>query len=117
MTLSELTLLKETAVPEDAAAVIINAPTSDFSEDDAKKVKEYLENGGKALIISSYEHKDLANFESISAAYGISRVEGIVMENDASYYYNGIPYYLLPEVSSSDSLTSSIAGNYYIFRP
>lgn len=115
MTLNELTLLKESAVPEDAAAIIINAPTSDFSEDDAKKVKEYLENGGKALIISSYEHKDLANFESILAAYGISRVEGIVMENDASYYYNGIPYYLLPEVESS-SYTSSVTGK-YVFAP
>lgn len=43
MTLTELTLLKEDAVPEDASAIIINAPTSDFSADDAKKVTDYLE--------------------------------------------------------------------------
>lgn len=115
MTLSDLTLLKESAVPEDAAAIIINAPTSDFSEDDAKKVEEYLENGGKALIISNYEHKNLPNFERILSGYGISRVDGIIMENDASYYYNGIPYYLLPEVESS-SYTSSVTGK-YIFAP
>lgn len=115
MTLTELTLLKESAIPEDAAAVIINAPTSDFSEDDAEKVTTYLENGGKALIVTSYEHKNLTNFESILEAYGISRIDGIVMENDASYYYNGIPYYLLPEVEYS-SYTSSVSGK-YIFAP
>ena len=115
MTMAELTLLTESAVPGDAAAVIINAPTSDFSEDDAKKVTEYLEQGGKALIVTSYEHKNLINFESILAEYGISRVEGIVMENDASHYYNGIPYYLLPEVESG-SYTSSVSGK-YIFAP
>lgn len=115
MTLTELTLLKESAIPEDAAAVIINAPTSDFSEDDAEKVTAYLENGGKALIVTSYEHKNLTNFESILEAYGISRIDGIVMENNASYYYNGIPYYLLPEVEYS-SYTSSVSGK-YIFAP
>lgn len=115
MTLTELTLLKESAIPEDAAAVIINAPTSDFCEDDAEKVTAYLENGGKALIVTSYEHKNLTNFESILEAYGISRIDGIVMENDASYYYNGIPYYLLPEVEYS-SYTSSVSGK-YIFAP
>lgn len=37
------------------------------------------------------------------------------MENDASHYYNGIPYYLLPEVESG-SYTSSVSGK-YIFAP
>lgn len=115
MTLKQITLLKEAAIPEDAAAVIIYAPDSDFSEDDAEKVKEYLDNGGKALIVTNYEHKNLTNFESILSDYGIGRVEGIVMENDASYYYNGIPYYLLPEIESS-SYTASVSGK-YVFAP
>ena len=115
MTLTELTLLKEDAVPEDASAIIINAPTSDFSADDAKKVTDYLEKGGKALITTNFQYKDLTNFESILKAYGIERVDGIVMENDSSYYYNNIPYYLLPEVESSD-YTSSVSGK-YIFAP
>ena len=115
MTLSELTLLTEDAVPEDAAAIIINGPSSDFSEDDAKKVTDYLENGGKALIVTNFEYKNLTNFESILSSYGIERVDGIVMENDASYYYNNIPYYLLPDVASS-SYTTSVSGK-YIFAP
>lgn len=56
---------------------------------------DYLEKGGKALITTNFQYKDLTNFESILKAYGIERVDGIVMENDSSYYYNNIPYYLL----------------------
>ena len=115
MTLSELTLLKEDSIPKDASAIIINGPTSDFSEDDVKKVTDYLDNGGKALIVTSFEHKNLSNFESVLAAYGVTRVNGIVMENDSSYYYNNIPYYLLPNVQSNDD-TSSVNGK-YIFAP
>ena len=80
-----------------------------------KKVTDYLEKGGKALITTNFQYKDLTNFESILKAYGIERVDGIVMENDSSYYYNNIPYYLLPEVESND-YTSSVSGK-YIFAP
>ena len=80
-------LLKEEAVPDDASAIIINAPTSDFSADDAKKVTDYLEKGGKALITTNFQYKDLTNFESILKAYGIERVDGIVMENDSCLLY------------------------------
>ena len=115
ITLSDLTLLTEDAVPEDAQAVIINGPTSDFSEDDADKVIAYINGGGKVLITTDYEHQGLTNFESILSACGMSRVSGIVMENDKSYYYSNVPYYLLPTVDSC-AYTSSVNGG-YIFAP
>lgn len=115
MTISELTLIKEDAIPEDAAAIVINGPTSDFSEDDAKKVTDYLNKGGKALIVCNFQYQELTNFETILAAYGVTRVDGIVMENDPSYYYSGTPYYLLPEVENG-SYTSSVSGK-YVFAP
>lgn len=115
VTLSSLTLLKEEGIPEDAEAIIINGPASDFSEDDAKKVIEYLENGGKAIITCDFQYQNLENFESIFEAYGVELVDGIVMENDSSYSYGGTPYYLLPEVNSS-GYTSSVSGK-YVFAP
>lgn len=115
ITLSDLTLLKEDAVPEDAAALIINGPTNDFSEDDADKVITYINNGGKVLITCNFEAQGLENFESILSACGMSRVSGVVMENDKSYYYSNTPYYLLPDVNSS-AYTSSVSGS-YIFAP
>lgn len=115
ITLSELTLLKEDGVPEDAAAIVINCPTSDFSQDDADKVIDYLEKGGKTIIVTEYDYKDLTNFNRVLSAYGIQRVDGIVVENDRNYFYNNNPFYLLPNVASS-SYTGSVSGK-YIFAP
>ena len=115
ITLDSLELLKQDAVPSDAQAIIINAPTSDFNADDAQKVIDYLQNGGKAMIAGNYGYQDLTNFNSILAAYNVSFVDGVVGENDSNYYYNNNPFYLLPKVDSSD-YTSSVA-NSYIFAP
>ena len=115
ITLSDLALLKEDAVPEDAAALIINGPTTDFSEDDASKVIDYINRGGKVLITCNFQAQGLENFESILSACGMERVSGIVMENDKSYYYSNTPYYLLPDVNSS-AYTSFVSGS-YIFAP
>lgn len=111
--LETLTLFNEDAVPEDAQAIIIHAPTTDFNENDAKKVIDYLEAGGNAIITCDYTSMGLENFDSILQAYGLDWVDGIVAENDRQYYYSGNPFYLLPEVNSTD-YTSSIAGSYVL---
>lgn len=115
ITLQSLTLLTVDEVPEDAQAVIINGPTSDFSSDDAEKIISYIEKGGSVILNFDFQYQNLENLSSILAAYGMSRIEGIVMENDANYIYGGIPYYTLPEVEST-TYTSSVTGK-YIFAP
>lgn len=111
---SQLTLLKEDSIPDDAEAVIINGPTSDFSADDAKKVSDYLAAGGKAFITVTYTDKELPNFESILAEYQIQLEKGMVVEQDKNSYYQN-PFYLLPAIASSE-WTSSVSGS-YIFAP
>lgn len=109
--LESLELFNETAVPQDAQAVIIHAPTTDFNTEDAQKVINYIEAGGNVVLTCNYNYRDLTNFNSIVEAYGLQFVDGIVAENDSQYYYNNNPFYLLPEVNSS-AYTSSIAGSY-----
>ena len=111
---SSLTLLKSDSIPEDAEAIVINGPTSDFSEDDAKKVSDYLASGGKAFITATYTDKDLPNFESVLSAYGIQLEKGMVVEQDKNSYYQN-PFYLLPSIASSQ-WTSSVSDS-YIFAP
>ena len=101
MEVEELTLLTS-EIPEDADGIVIMAPTSDFSEEEADKVISYLEGGGKALIFSSYTETDLPNFDSVLENYGVRREDGIVVESDSDYYYPQMPYVLLPEIQSSD---------------
>ncbi len=111
ITLESLELLNEESVPEDAAALIINSPSSDFNEADAQKVIDYLQAGGKVLITADYLSQDLENFQSILEAYGVTSVPGVVVENDTNYYYYMYgQLYLLPEIASTDYSSSSTSS-------
>lgn len=110
-----INLLQYDAVPEDAACILLLAPTSDLSSDDADKIISYLENGGKAVISVNLTEEELPNFDRVLAAYGVTNTYGIVLESDRSYYYQS-PYYLLPEIAST-TVTSSFAASGYIFAP
>ncbi len=111
--LKSLELFNEEKVPEDATAIIINSPTVDFNDEDAQKVIDYLNGGGKALIVGCYAYNDeLANFNKILSAYNVSFKTGVVAENDSSKYYQN-PLYLLPTVETTDYTSDATDG--YVF--
>lgn len=112
---SSINLMDYDDVPDDADLVVINAPTSDFNEDDAQKVIDYLAGGGKAIIVTTYTTEDMTNFYTILEEYGMSIADGMLVEGNSSYYYQS-PVYLLPEIVSN-TMTSSVYGQYYIFAP
>ncbi len=101
-------------IPEDAQGVILNAPTSDYSKEDAEKVITYLQKGGNALIVSTMVEGEMANFKSILDFYGITEVDGTIVEEDRNYYYQN-PYYLFPEIVSAE-VTAPLADG-LVFAP
>ena len=105
VTLNSLNLMQADSIPEDAQALIINGPTSDFSSDDASKVIDYINKGGKLFVTLSYTDADMSNFYSVLNEFGITAVDGMVMESNTGSYYQA-PYYLIPNVESS-ALTST----------
>ncbi len=112
--IEEVNLLSVDEISDDIAGIIINGPESDFSEDDAAKVIDYLNRGGKAFVTLNYKNiSELTNFKNVLSTYGITAHSGIVAETDKSYYYNS-PLYLLPNVTSTD-ITASL--NNYVFMP
>lgn len=109
-----ISLFAVDAVPEDADGIILNAPTSDYSSDDIEKIQAYLEQGGNALIIPTWTTESMDNFEQILGYYGVSVVEGMVVENDPGSYYQS-PYYIIPYIEQ-DAITEKI-GNGAVFAP
>ncbi len=98
----ELQLQTADRIPADAAGILLNAPISDYSADDVKKVRDYLEGGGNALIVMpQWSQAALPNFESLLADYGVTPVEGVVVEGDRNSYYQ-TPYDLLPYVERNE---------------
>ena len=113
----EITLLNYEQIPEDAECIIINAPTADFSKDDADKVLSYLKNGGKAIVMATWTEENMSNFESILEWYGISIVEGIVVEESQNHYYQ-YPVLLVPRKYSTGSTPFGSFGRnrlYFVF--
>ena len=113
ITASELNLLSS-QIPGDCEALIIFAPGSDFTTDEAGKVKKYLENGGHALIVTLATSTEMPNIAGILRSYGVSAVDGYVMEGDPDYYTE-IPYLLLPVASTASQVTASVKGNNLLY--
>lgn len=113
ITLEELNLLTVDAVPEDARAIIIHGATSDLSEDDAAKLKAYVEGGGRLLVTLTYTDQSMERLYGVLGEFGVSVADGMVLEADRGAYYQA-PYYLLPNVES-DAITAGVDG--YVFAP
>lgn len=115
---TELNLMNVEKIPEDAEFIMILSPGSDFSEDDADKVIDYVENGGQLIITTSLVENSaeiFPNFQKILDCFNTQIVEGTLIEADSKYYY-GEPTYLLPEVMNS-YLTDGVYGEKYAFMP
>lgn len=111
----ELNLLSAGEIPEDASAILINAPTQDYSSQEAEAVIDYLEGGGKAIILSNYSETEMPNFDSILSNYGVRRDAGIILEGDSGYYIT-YQYCLIPTVNYSE-ITADMTENTYLLLP
>lgn len=115
---ASLSLLTEQAVPEDADCVLIAGPRSDISAEELEILRVYLAGGGNLMLVSDPpESKALTNLEALMADYGVTAVEGIVVEDDANYYAWGTPYYLLPDYGSHEITQPLAEGGYYVLLP
>ena len=118
METESLSLMTAESIPEDATAIIINAPTSDLNEDEAKLLTEWLENGGSIALTTGYMSVDkMPNLLSVTQSMGLTLSDGIVIEADTQKYYPRYPHYLLPTIESHDITDAIISGNYYILVP
>lgn len=115
--IQSLNLLTMDSVPDDADILFIFAPAKDISEDEASKIISYLENGGKALIVSNYSSEEMPNFASVLENYGVKTADGIVLERDTNHYISQNPSYLLPNIESNDITSSLSSGSRYILMP
>ena len=117
MEVKTLNLISEGSVPDDAACLLIDSPSSDISEDEKTALLDYLENGGKAMVFSDYTESTLSNFAAVLENYGVKAADGIVFEEDNQHYGMQMPYYLLPTVNSTDASSETASSGYYIIMP
>lgn len=113
-----LSLLSLDAVPEDAAAVIINAPSSDLGDDETEVLISYLKGGGSVVLLTDYiEEGKMTNLLKVTQAMGLTVENGIVIEGDRNMRVSRYPHYILPSIASHEITDALISGGYYILTP
>ena len=118
MDLESFSLLNTDEIPEDADALLIYAPESDISDEEATLLEDYLEDGGKLLVIAGpTENGTLTNLYSVLESYGVEAADGLVVDTDREHYAFQQPYILLPDVQSNDITDPLIKAKYYAIFP
>lgn len=116
--LNTFSLLNEDTIPEEADYILIYAPSSDISTEEKDLLAEYVENGGKLMVLAGpTEDGTLENLYSLLADYGVEAAEGIVVESDREHYAFQAPYILLPDISSNEITDPLLDENYYAIMP
>lgn len=110
-----LNLIAEEGVPEDADAILMNASQTDYSDEVTRKILDYLEKGGKAVLLSNYSLEERPNLDAILSNYGMRRVDGIILEGDSSRYVT-YQYCVIPAVNYTD-ITENVYENAYLLMP
>lgn len=116
--IEELNLLTTGEIPSDCAALLIMSPQSDFSENDANLVIDYLNEGGRALISTNYTSEELTNFNHVLNAYGMNLIQGVIFDPSSGYYAQQNPMYLVPKVTEGSTLAEGLRNTTgYVYMP
>lgn len=117
MLLSTLSLIEKDSIPEDISCLFIHNPQKDISSEEYEIILEYLENGGRMMLVTDYSVVgELTNIKKLMAVYGMKSVDSCILESDADYYYRA-NYFTLPNINSHITTDPIITGNYYILMP
>lgn len=116
--INTLSLLTVDEIPEDAACIVIYAPSSDISEEEEQMLADYVTGGGKLLVMAGpTEDGTLENLYGLLSDYGVEAAEGIVIESDREHYAFGSPYILMPDMTSHEITDSLMEANYFPIMP
>lgn len=118
MEVHSLSLLNVDSIPEDADCLMIYAPASDISSEEADMLRDYVKEGGKLMVMAGpVEDGTLENLYSLLSDYGVTPVDGIVVEGDREHYAFQAPFALMPDMAETDLTSSLIEERYFPILP
>ena len=93
--------LMQSEIPSDASSLILNSPQIDITRLEADKLMDYLESGGRLLVMADYRINGLTMLNEVLSSYGIRFDYGFLIENDISFTA-GSPALVLPNILEHD---------------
>ena len=90
-------------IPSDCDCLVITTLDQDLSELERDKIIDYINNGGKILMLTSQNMLDVdtPNFDQVLEQYGITLGYGAVLEQDSSKMLQDSPNMIIEDVSAS----------------
>lgn len=118
-TIETLNLSVRTEIPEDASTLVMVSPKQDLHAREAELLREYLEGGGRAVILLDFVSFDeMSNLEALLRSFGIELVRGVVMEDDPSYLVSADnPFFLHPHLESHTIIEPLKSGSMSVLIP
>lgn len=106
--MSEWNLLMNPEIPEDCELFLINGAVSDVTEDEQQGILDYLQKGGKVMVLLPAESgEDTPNLNAVFKEYGLERASGYIADMERSYQQN--PFYIFPELSLGQEMSGGMS--------
>ncbi|MBL7006832.1 MAG: GldG family protein [Spirochaetia bacterium] len=112
-TIKSLNLTTAGTIPEDADILTILSPAWDYSQNEIRKIQEFLERGGSLYAAFDLIQADLTNLRTFLASWNIAMMQGIIMEQDANRLipeFGSTPVVFSP-LYSEDKIAQSLIEN------
>lgn len=115
--LESVNLTTTATVPEDCDVLAIMSPSTDFLENEAQAVINYINQGGNIFLTSDVlsQNTTFPNLQKILDAYGVSVENGYVLETNNKNVVSNYPYIFKPQISSSNEITADIYSDSYMW--
>lgn len=109
--IANLNLTTVGSVPEDCAVLAIVSPATDFLENEANAVINYINKGGNIFLTQDVvtQGSTFPNLQKILDLYGVSVENGYIFETDSNRTASNYPYIFKPQIAGSNEITSDIA--------
>lgn len=98
-----INLVTSAKIPEDAEILMVASPKSDLSADDKARIKDFLNNGGKAIFLFDSQESDVkyTQFDDLLKDFNVGLNYDKVKENDQKRFLPKNPYAILLDVPKS----------------
>ena len=98
-----LDILTKGEIPSDCSCLVITTLGQDLSELERDKILDYINNGGKMMIITSQNMLEVEtpNLNQVLEQYGITLRYGALLEQDSSKMLQDSPNMIITDVSAS----------------
>ncbi len=100
-------------ISDDSRALVIVAPTKDYSADDIKRIRTWLYNdaryGRDLIVLTNYAASCPNLYDFLKEEYYVQVESNVVLETSADYTYSYRAFYPYAIVESTD-YTSAVAG-------